>query len=67
MSHVVQRLEPDMARRGALVMENSAVFRFGPLGTWRIGASGRWLESGGGMCAKVSGCPCVGGWVSGLL
>ncbi|KAG2453534.1 hypothetical protein HYH02_001753 [Chlamydomonas schloesseri] len=36
-----------------VVTENSAVFRFGPLGSWRVTVKGRWVDNGGGMCAAA--------------
>eukprot|EP00198_Chlamydomonas_reinhardtii_P007686 XP_001697023.1 predicted protein [Chlamydomonas reinhardtii] len=36
-----------------VVTENSAVFRFGPLGSWRVTVKGRWMDNGGGMCAAA--------------
>ncbi|KAG2498982.1 hypothetical protein HYH03_003169 [Edaphochlamys debaryana] len=37
----------------AIVTENSAVFRFGPLGSWKVTVRGRWTDNGGGLCATA--------------
>ncbi len=36
-----------------LVTENSAMFSFGPLGSWRVTVQGTWVDNGGGMCAAA--------------
>ncbi|GLC43895.1 hypothetical protein PLESTB_000920600 [Pleodorina starrii] len=38
---------------GSLVASNSAVFGFGPLGSWRVGIEGVWRDSGDGKTARV--------------
>ena len=53
MESVTQKLYVDEQRRGVMT-ENSSVFRFGPLGTWRVRVLGVWLDQGGGMCASAS-------------
>ncbi|KAG2445814.1 hypothetical protein HXX76_000418 [Chlamydomonas incerta] len=38
---------------GALVASNSAVFGFGPVGSWSVGIEGVWRDSGDGKTARV--------------
>jgi len=51
MECVVQRVATDRNEPGLLKTDNSSVFRFGPLGSWRVSVSGCWRDNGGGLCA----------------
>ncbi|KXZ55858.1 hypothetical protein GPECTOR_2g1409 [Gonium pectorale] len=42
-----------LSETGALVASNTAVFGFGPLGSWRIGIEGVWRDAGDGRTARV--------------
>ncbi|GAX73864.1 hypothetical protein CEUSTIGMA_g1314.t1 [Chlamydomonas eustigma] len=53
MDAVTQNLGTDPLRPGLITMENYSVFSFGPLGQWRVGVSGKWVDNGGGMCAEA--------------
>mmetsp|Transcript_8855 Transcript_8855/g.26890 ORF Transcript_8855/g.26890 Transcript_8855/m.26890 type:complete len:184 (-) Transcript_8855:314-865(-) len=52
MQAIRQRLSPSSARPDEIAVENSAVFSFGPLGTWHMAVAGTWRDNGGGMCAE---------------
>jgi hypothetical protein len=53
MDGVIQRLWTDPGRRGVILVENSATFRLGLLGSWKVTARGGWRDNGGGMCAQA--------------
>lgn len=54
MEAITQKLSSDAQRPGFISMENSAVFSFGPLGSWRLSVAGAWKDDGGGICALSS-------------
>ncbi|KAG1655578.1 hypothetical protein FOA52_009080 [Chlamydomonas sp. UWO 241] len=56
MDAIEQALSLHPTRPGALTMRNSAVFRFGPLGAWRVAAAGTWnaAPGGGGGTAQAT-------------
>ncbi|PNH09940.1 hypothetical protein TSOC_003415 [Tetrabaena socialis] len=51
LSDIMQVLS--LSESGSLMASNSAVFGFGPLGSWRVGIEGLWRNSGDGMTARV--------------